>query len=156
MAARNLGGAPASMIAAHSWSASPETSSTRAPNPSGCCQRIRAPTTGSSTSADSARSARFDIRRLARAADLLAGAAEPALAPAEGLERLVELGLAERRPVGVGEVELGVGRLPEQEVRQPLLARRPDQQIQLRQPAGLQRRRQLLLGDLLGGDLAAG
>ncbi len=59
--ARNFGEAPASMMAAHSCSASPETSTTRAPNPSGSCQRIRAPSTGSSTSADSARSARLDM-----------------------------------------------------------------------------------------------
>ena len=70
--------------------------------------------------------------------------------PAERLQRLVELGLAEVGPERVREVELGVGRLPEQEVRQPLLARGAHQQIELRQPAGLQRRREAVLGDLVG------
>ena len=43
-------------------------------------------------------------------------------------------------PHHVGEVELGVGRLPEQEVRQPLLARGADHQVGRRQRARVERR----------------
>ena len=121
--------------------------------PTARCHRISAATSGSATTAEIRRCARLGSatgrRASAGAANLLARAAEAALAAPVRLQRLVELGLAERRPERLGEVQLGVGRLPEQEVRQPLLARRADQQVQLGQPAGLQRRREPLLGDLV-------
>src|SRR5690242_3782573 len=46
-----------------------------------------------------------------------------------GAERAEEVDLAERGPVGVAEVELGVGALPEQETAEALLARGPDDQV---------------------------
>src|SRR5450755_4617601 len=105
----------------YSVSASAATTSTRTPKPSGSRHTTSAPTSGSATTAVSTRSARFDIRvRSARAADLFARAAEASLAAAERLEGPVQLFLPEVRPIRVGEVELGVGRLPEEEVRQPL------------------------------------
>src|SRR5262249_49788301 len=55
--------------------------------------------------------------------------AEPALALAEFLDRLFERGAVEVRPVGRHEYELAVSRLPQQEVRQPLLAAGADDEI---------------------------
>src|SRR3954470_14556287 len=44
-------------------------------------------------------------------------------------QRLLEVGAREVRPQDLGEVQLAVGRLPHQEVRDPLLAARPDHQV---------------------------
>ena len=57
--------------------------------------------------------------------------------------RTVKSGQATRR-----EVVLGVGALPEQEVRYPELARGPDDEIRVRQPAGIERRRHRRLRDV--------
>src|SRR3954469_6178045 len=155
---RSLSPAPESAMAPYSRSPIAATINISAPNPHGWFQRISAPTSGNATTAEIRRCARLGSATgacLSGAANLLARAAEATLATAVGLERFVELGLPERRPEGVREVQLGVGRLPEQEVRQPFFARRPHQQVQLRQPAGLQRRLEVLLVDLVEADLAA-
>jgi len=55
--------------------------------------------------------------------------AEPALTRGVGAERAEEVDATEGGPVGVAEVELGVGALPEQEPAEPLLARGPDDQV---------------------------
>src|SRR4051812_22990427 len=46
-------------------------------------------------------------------------------------QRLLEVGAREVRPQDLGEVELAVGRLPHQEVRDPLLAAGADHQIRI-------------------------
>src|SRR5262249_8772062 len=61
--------------------------------------------------------------------ELSGGATEPTLALLEEVERLQVLPLAEVRPERVGDVDLGVGELPEKEVAEPHLAARPDEEI---------------------------
>ena len=56
-------------------------------------------------------------------------AAEPALAAAIFGDRAFERGAVEIRPIGRHEHELAVGRLPQQEIRQPLLAAGADDQV---------------------------
>ena len=64
-----------------------------------------------------------------RVAGYLRSRAEPAVPRRVGPQRPQEVDLAEVRPVGVAEVELRVGALPEQEAAQPLLAGGADDQI---------------------------
>ena len=69
------------------------------------------------------RAASFDVEVL----DVIVTArSRPDRRPAPRTARAAEVG-----PQRVGEVELGVGRLPQQEVRQPLLARGADEQVEL-------------------------
>jgi MFS family permease len=56
----------------------------------------------------------------------------PAAPQLVGADRPEELEAAEPRPEDVGEVELAVRRLPEQEVRDPLLPARPDDEVRVR------------------------
>src|SRR6202035_1076200 len=58
-----------------------------------------------------------------------------------------EVDLAERGPVGVAEVELGVHGLPEQEVGYALLAAGPDDQVGVGLPGRVQ-----VPGDVVGGE----
>src|SRR5712691_1942146 len=58
--------------------------------------------------------------------------AEAALAAVEIGDRGGEIGGAEIGPQGVDEAELGVGGFPQQEIGQPLLPARTDQEIDLR------------------------
>src|SRR5688572_25549906 len=67
----------------------------------------------------------------ARLLDLLAGAAEAALALAVGLDREVERRGVEIRPERLGEVELRVRELPEEEVADALLPAGADEQVRL-------------------------
>src|SRR5690349_14270853 len=67
--------------------------------------------------------------------ELLARAAEPALALAVRHERRAERLGIEIGPQHVGEVELAVGELPKTEVAHALLAAGPDEQIGLRRIA---------------------
>src|ERR1700738_4543100 len=62
-----------------------------------------------------------------------AEAAKFALASVERRDRLDQVWPVEIRPQGVGEMELGVRRFPDQEVGNALLARGPDHQLRLRQ-----------------------
>ena len=55
--------------------------------------------------------------------------AKPAFSSLEVLQRLDVLILIKIRPHGVGEVELAVGGLPEQEVAEPQLAARSDDEV---------------------------
>src|SRR5206468_8558311 len=64
---------------------------------------------------------------------LLAEAAEAPLAAAEILQRASEIGAVEVGPHLRGEDELGVGALPQQEVRESLLAAGADQQVDVGQ-----------------------
>ena len=61
---------------------------------------------------------------------LLAGAAERR-SRAIGRDRIVERARVEVGPQQVGEIQLGVGELPEQEVADPLLAAGADEQVRL-------------------------
>ena len=54
------------------------------------------------------------------------------------LDRRSEVTRAEIGPQGVDEQQLGVGRLPQQEIRQPVFARRADHQVERRQLARLE------------------
>ena len=63
---------------------------------------------------------------------LLAGAAEAPLAAAVRSDRLVERRGVEVGPQRLGEVELAIGELPQQEVADALLAAGADEQIRLR------------------------
>ena len=58
--------------------------------------------------------------------------------------------LAEVGPEGVVEDELGVGRLPEQEVRDPLLARGPDHEVGICELGRVEMRSHCLLGNVVG------
>src|SRR5690606_8903222 len=81
-------------------------------------------------------SARFGGR------NLLARAAEASLAPAERLDRAVERDDVEVGPERVGEIQLGVGELPQQEITDALLAAGADEQIGLGRVGHRQVRRQ--------------
>ena len=61
----------------------------------------------------------------------------------------------EVRPHAVGEDQLGVGALPEQEVGEPLLAAGADQQVDVRHRAAVVRRIGEQAGEGLAGGLAA-
>ena len=82
--------------------------------------------------------------------------AEPARAPGELEQRLVEGGRAEVRPQAVGEHELGVGGLPDEEVADPLLAAGADDEVGVRQAARVQRLADRPLVDLVGRDARGG
>ena len=56
-------------------------------------------------------------------------AAEAALAPTVFADRRFERGTVEIRPVDRDEYQFAVGRLPEQKIRQPLLAAGADDEI---------------------------
>ena len=86
---------------------------------------------GPATPADGVRQA---VRRRVGACDcdeLLAGAAEAALAPAVRGDRGVERRGVEVGPQRLGEVELGVRELPQQEVADALLAAGADEEVGL-------------------------
>src|SRR6266436_2281642 len=86
---------------------------------------------------------------------LLAGAAETALPALELGDRLEELPLAEVRPERVRHVDLGVGDLPQEEVTDPHLTARADQEIGIWNAGSAERRRNQLLIDGLGSEIAA-
>ena len=65
-------------------------------------------------------------------------ASEPALASGELEEGRVERGRPEVGPEGLAEVELGVGRLPDEEVREALLAAGPDHEVGVGQAGRVQ------------------
>src|SRR5215510_8505222 len=92
---------------------------------------------------------------IAAPADLLAREPEAALAPLEVRDRLHEVLLAELRPHRLRRVELGVGYLPEEEVRDPRLGARADQEVRVRQLRVVEVGGEGLLVEALGVDLAA-
>src|SRR5262249_30071930 len=62
-------------------------------------------------------------------------------------DRPKKVDLAKHRPVGIAEVELAVGTLPQHEARQADLATGPDDQIRIRAIVRIQ-----VLGQRLGGN----
>jgi len=70
---------------------------------------------------------------LASRSAVLGDAPEPALAPVVGQQRPVDLVAVEVGPVCGSAVVLGVGRLPEQEVREAHLSCGADDQVGVRQ-----------------------
>src|SRR5581483_937767 len=81
--------------------------------------------------------------------------AEAPLARLELAQRFEEVALAKVRPERLGDVDLRVRHLPEQEVRQADLAARADEEIGVGDPGRAQALRDRLLGDRVGLDLAA-
>src|SRR5712691_1954939 len=79
---------------------------------------------------------------------------EPARPALEIGERAIELERTEVRPHGRGDPQLGVGDLPQEEVRYPHLAAGPDEQVRIGDPVGVERAAHVLLGDLRGAELA--
>src|SRR5258706_15452816 len=67
---------------------------------------------------------------------LIAGPAEPALATREHLDGVEQVFAREIGPEDVGEVELGVGRLDEEEIAEALLAARADHEVDVRKGGG--------------------
>src|SRR5688500_4817399 len=104
--------------------------------------RTRVSSTGAALEAGSA-----GLRQRLGLRELLAGAPEAALAPAEGVERVGERGGPEVRPQGFGEVQLGVRELPQEEVGDALLAAGADEKVGLGCVAHREELRQPLLGD---------
>jgi len=74
---------------------------------------------------------RYPLRRVA-----VASGSAPALPGGVAAKRPQEVDLAERRPVGVAEVQLGVHGLPEQEVGHALLTAGADDEVGVGLPAG--------------------
>src|SRR4029079_2076035 len=110
---------------------------------------IRATTSGGTrTTADSARS------RISGPGSSSAPEAPRAARVLE--ERVVECLRPEVRPQDVAEHELRVGALPDQEVADPLLAARPDEEVGGRHPRGVQGVRDGALIDRLGRDATRG
>ena len=78
------------------------------------------------------------------------GFSETTLAALEALDGLVQVGFGEVGPVGVAEIELGIGDLPEQIVRDAQLATRADEQVGVGHEARLQVLGDGFLGDVFG------
>src|SRR6266511_321619 len=78
--------------------------------------------------------------------------AEASCALTKGKQRLVDVLDIEVGPVDRQEAELGVGALPEQEVREPHLAGRANDEIGIGQPVREEAARERLLVDLIGRD----
>src|SRR5579884_2183448 len=76
-------------------------------------------------------------------------ASEAPIPGLKGRDRLEEMDLLEVRPVDVGEVQLRVGDLPQEEVAEPLLAPGADQEIRVGQIRRKEKPTQHLLGDIL-------
>ena len=103
--------------------------------PNGNCREFKPPLRGARTIRPAANP---DARRHGL---LHVGAAEPPLPQPEALHRRAEMPGGEVRPGDLGKVVLGIGALPEQEVRDPELARGADDEVRVRQPARVERRR---------------
>src|SRR5207253_1978791 len=67
-------------------------------------------------------------------------------------DRLEQVAAAEVGPERLGDVDLGVGDLPEQVVADAHLAARPNQQIWIRLPRGVEEARELLLVEIVRAD----
>src|SRR5579859_25467 len=77
--------------------------------------------------------------------ELFAGTTEAALAVAIGIDRATQRLRVEVRPEFVGEIELGVGKLPEQEIADALLPASTDEQVRLGRVVHGQIRREMCL-----------
>src|SRR3954463_2950931 len=125
--ARSTAGRPFMVMATYSRRAIAATITVNSPKPSGSRQNTSSPRSGSPTTAEAALRRRLlaaNVRSQVASAvapdELFPGAAEAALTAPVGLHGPQELVPTEVRPEGVGEVELRVGGLPEEEVGQPL------------------------------------
>src|ERR1051325_3488577 len=85
--------------------------------------------------------------RVLRVFELLAGASEPPLPAAIPHERLVERLGVEVGPQPLGEEQLRIRKLPEQEIADALLAAGADEQIRLGRISHREIRRKMLLAD---------
>ena len=92
-------------------------------------------TMGMRTAAETTRTA---TSRLNKATGLDAAGAVTPLAPLEICNRLGQMVTGKVRPQRVGEDQFRIGRLPQQEIRQALLAGGADQQVRIRHVGGLQ------------------
>src|SRR5438105_1851315 len=81
-------------------------------------------------------------------------AAEPSRPALEFENRFVERARGEVRPEVGGDPELGVRDLPQEEVRDPHLAARPDEEIGIGHVRRVQRATHVLLGDVRGIELS--
>src|SRR5512147_170933 len=92
--------------------------------------------TGTATTVVAAR--RGNVVAAAVAAPRSAGPAEAPASMLEVMDRLVEVLAAEIGPERVGDPELGVRRLPEEEVRDAELPARPDEEIGIGETVGVE------------------
>src|SRR5262245_87542 len=108
------------------------------------CRSIRVSRSGQLA----ARVGQIDDRRVGalRLAQLFAGAAETAFALLEGSDGRVQRGSVEVGPQQIGEIQLRVSQLPQQEIADALLAAGADEQIGLRREAHRQMRREIGFG----------
>src|SRR5262245_54117675 len=114
---------------------------------------------GMNTAAARRRARRPEPRRPGLAARFgtgSAGAAKAALPALELPERAQQVLLRKVRPQDVGEVELGVGELPEEEVADTLFAARPDEKIGLRKLRLVQVAREAPFVQVLGAQAPGG
>src|SRR5450759_2612217 len=81
---------------------------------------------------------------------LLGNAAEPSVALLIVRQGFEELRLSKIRPQRLGNVNFGVGALPQEEVRQAHFATGPDQQIRIRHAGGVEETAENALVDRLG------
>src|SRR3569832_612536 len=79
---------------------------------------------------------------------LLAGAAKAPLSPAIGCDCGIQRSIVEIRPVGIGEIQFGISKLPEQKVGNAFFAAGTNEQIRFRCICHRQMRLQLLFGEL--------
>src|SRR5690606_20422056 len=98
-------------------------------------------------------STREETRRV-RKLELLGARTVATVAAAEFADGMLEVVLREIRPQPVDEEQLGIGRLPEQEVADALLAAGADQQIRVRNAFGEQMAPDQVLVDVLHPELA--
>src|SRR6266571_1480905 len=67
-------------------------------------------------------------------------------------QRAEEVDLPEARPIHVDEVQFGVGELPQEEVRDPLLSARAEYEVRIRQVRRVEALREELLVDVVRAD----
>src|SRR6266704_6791101 len=60
-----------------------------------------------------------------------------------------EVDLPEARPIYVDEIQFGIGELPQEEVRDPLLSARPEHEVRIREVGRVEALREELLVDVV-------
>src|SRR5262245_5089128 len=128
---------PRPQSCAHSCAAASRISAIRSCSPSGGSRNSAASSAAISTAAVAIRAASCPLGDLGtlRRFELLAGTAEAPLAAAVGSDGEVERRGVEVGPQRVGEIKLGVRKLPQQEVADALLAAGADEEVRLRRIA---------------------
>src|SRR5690606_37025319 len=94
--------------------------------------QIAAPATASITTAEAVRTPRSEVFTFTGTSTELSSAKAP-LPFREACQRLFQVGDGEIGPQHIGEPQFGIGRLPQQEIRQANFAAGPDQQVKRRQ-----------------------